>query len=107
MKQLRTLILLALLAGCARTSREFVQGNVRIDLPVIRELGPPALEDGGTLEIAIRDAKGRGFTLFIDHRINSPTPGAIYLNAYPGESNSIRVLDAPGFKQRVGDFDYH
>ena len=67
----------------------------------------PAISDGGTLQVHIIDAVGKEFIIFIDYRMESPTPGAIYLDAYPGERNSIRVLDEQGFKQKVGDFGYH
>jgi len=98
------------LAGCTSTphaTQDFVQGRIHIVPPITRLLGSPAIEDGGTLQVPIRDAKGREFVLFIDHRIESPTPGAIYLNAYPTERHSIRVRDVPEFKRKVGDFDYH
>ena len=61
----------------------------------------PAISDGGTLQVHIIDAVGKEFIIFIDYRMESPTPGAIYLDAYPGERNSIRVLDEQGFKQKV------
>ena len=107
MKHGQLLVASVLLAGCASPHREFVQGDIRILPPVTRNLGPPAISDGGTLVVPIRDANGRDFTIFIDHRMQSPSPGAIYLNAYPGEHNSIRVHDATEFKAKVGDFDYH
>jgi hypothetical protein len=111
MKRLRLPVLLALLAGCTKAAPEFVQGDIQIAPPVTGSGGRPldefaeVIKDGGTLEIPIRDAKGREFTIFIDHRFRTVTPGAIYLNAYPGRSNSIRVLDVRDFKQKVGDFD--
>ncbi|PYJ58060.1 MAG: hypothetical protein DME24_17545 [Verrucomicrobia bacterium] len=111
MKPLHVVILTSLLAGCSSAHRDyewhFIQGKIRIVPPVTRNLGPPAIGDGGTLQVHINDAVGKEFIIFIDHRIESPTPGAIYLNAYPGEGNSIRVLDERSFKQKVGDFDYH
>jgi hypothetical protein len=85
--------------------QDFVQGKIRIVPPVTRLEGPPNVTDGGTREVPIRDATGKEFLLFIDHRIESPTPGAIYLNAYPTERHSVRVRDVPEFKKKVGDFD--
>jgi len=109
MKRLQLLVLSAVLAGCTSARhdpQDFVQGRIRIVPPVTRLVGPPAESDGGTLNVPIRDAKGREFLLFIDHRIESPTPGAIYLNAYPTKRNSIRVHNVADFKRKVGDFDY-
>jgi len=104
----------AVLVGCAGTGREFVQGSTRILPPIIQETNSHenlvlrAYNDGGTRQILIHDARGRAFHIFIDHRIDSPTPGKIYLNAYPGESNRVRVLHQGEFKQKVGDVDrYH
>jgi hypothetical protein len=104
MKQLQLLIVVALSAGCAKPGPEFVQGNVRITTPVKKRDSATAM-DGGTEFISIRDAKGRVFEVYIDHRLGTWTPGAIYLNAYPGKSNSVQVLDVRDFKQKVGDFD--
>ena len=110
MKRLQLLAIGLVLAGCKSAPpdpQEFVQGRVRIAPPVTWLPGPPAINDGGTRQVLIRDAKGREFVLYIDHRIKSPTPGAIYLNAYPTERGSIQVRDVPEFKRKVGDFDYH
>ena len=106
MKRLYMVFLTALLAGCSSAhrdnGRDFVQGKIRIVPPVTRNVGPPAISDGGTLQVHIIDAVGKEFIIFfIDYRMESPTPGAIYLDAYPGERNSIRVLDEQGFKQKV------
>ena len=107
MIRLQLLVFTLVFAGCASPPQDFVQGRIRIVPPVTRLLGSPAIGDGGTLQVVIRDAKGREFVFFIDHRIESPTPGAIYLNAYPTQRNSIRVRDVLDFKTKVGDFDYH
>jgi len=107
MLRLSLLVLTGMVWGCTSAPQDFVQGSIRIVPPVTRLLGPPAISDGGTLQVPIRDAKGREFVLFIDHRMESPTSGAIYLNAYPTERGSIRVRDVPEFKRKVGDFDYH
>jgi len=108
--RLQLLMLCLVFAGCTSTppdARDFVQGKIHIAPPVTRLLGSPAISDGGTLQVPIRDRNGREFVLFIDHRIESPTPGAIYLNAYPTDRNSIRVRDISDFKSKVGDFDDH
>ncbi len=114
---------------------DFVQGQIRITPPVTREKdrrGEPIFSiynDGGTRRIPIRDAKGRSFDVFIDHRIGHSDPsyeidlsksnsvrvvhppksmrtdGQIYLNAYPGETNSVRVIHPDEFKRKVGNFD--
>jgi hypothetical protein len=110
MTPLKMLVLIVVLGGCAsgpQDSREFVQGKIRIVAPVTQLPRAPAISDGGTLAVPIRDAKGKEFTLFIDHRMESPTPGTIYLNAYPGERGSVRVHETAEFKRKVGDFDYH
>ena len=105
MTRLQVLMVVALCAGCTNAGPGFVQGTIRIATPVTWETNKIAkFWDGGTLLIPIRDAEGRLFDVYIDHRLESPTPGAIYLKGYPGESNSIRVLDAVGFRREVGDY---
>ena len=108
MKSLYLIIVAGLCVGCTKAGQEFVQGSIRIATPVTRETGKGGkIHDGGSLLIPIRDAKGREFWIFIDHGIDSPTPGAIYLDvgpeAYP--PSRIRVIDVQGFKQTVGDYD--
>ena len=82
MKPLHVVILTSLLAGCSSAHRDyewhFIQGKIRIVPPVTRNLGPPAIGDGGTLQVHINDSVGKEFIIFIDHRIESPTPGAIF-----------------------------
>jgi hypothetical protein len=51
-----------------------------------------ALEDGGTQPGRFTDARGRTFDFYIDHRIGTTTPGAIYLNA-PAEAEKC-----PGYR---------
>jgi|ERR1035441_322814 hypothetical protein len=104
MRRLQVLIVAALCAGCAKAGPEFVQDPIRIATPV-KKRETAVAADGGTVFTSIRDARGKVFEVYVDHRLNSPTPGAIYLNAYPGKSNSVRVLDAQDFKQKVGGFD--
>ncbi len=60
------------------------------------------LEDGGTQPGGFTDAAGRAFGFYIDHRIGTKTPGAIYLNAYPGERGSVRIRNEAEFKQKLG-----
>jgi len=125
MKPIQALMLVVLLAGCASPKgdfsriqlppavtpeRDFVQGNIRITPPVTLQRlpnGEPAIgidSDGGTRGARIRDADGRAFTVIIDHKIDTPTPGAIYLYR-PGQPDKVRVLREDQFKQKIGDFD--
>ena len=59
------------------------------------------MEDGGTTQYAIKDAAGKSFDVFIDYRLGTKTPGAIYLVAYPGEAHSVRVTNEIEFRKRV------
>jgi hypothetical protein len=98
-------------SSTATTSSDFVQEGILITPPVTRERdshSQPVVwiyHDGGTRRVPIRDAQRRSFDVFIDHKIGTTTPGAIYLNAYPAETNSVRVVHPNEFKQKVGDFD--
>ena len=97
------LILLAVsLVGCVRTdSSAFIQGSIRI-VPPVQQIGLGAvMEDGGTTQYAIKDAAGKSFDVFIDHRLSTKTPGAIYLIAYPGETHSVRVTNDVEFRKIV------
>jgi hypothetical protein len=106
MKVMQILIVAAICAGCAKASPDFVQGTIRIATPVVRQSGKGGgIHDGGTLWIPILDARGRAFDIYIDYRIGTQSPGAIYVNNYPGLSNSVRILDVSDFKRKVGDFD--
>lgn len=60
------------------------------------------INDGGTKWIKITDAEGKKFDVYIDHRIDTTTPGSIYLIDYPGKSNSVRVVDQRDFEQKIG-----
>lgn len=90
----------------------FVQNDIKIVPPVTREGYDPVaqtyklnlINDGGTRWIKITDAEGKPFDIYIDHRIGSTTPGAIYLNASPGKTNSVRVLNEPEFRRKMGVF---
>ena len=102
MKTILALIALALLVGCAHTpTSDFVQGSIRITPPIKKDqIQSAVIEDGGTAPGRLIDAKGRVFDYYIDHRIGTKTPGAIYLLAYPGEG-SVRVENETEFKQKL------
>ena len=104
MKPIQTAIFLALLTGCAhQPSQDFVQGNLRITPPIQQDaLSYALLSDGGTQPGRFTDARGRVFEFFIDHHIGTKTPGAIYLNAYPGEPHSVQVKNEAEFRQKLG-----
>src|SRR5882757_1061670 len=103
MKAILALISLALFAGCAHSISPFVQNDIRIVPPVKQEHDRQGdrvatlVNDGGTKWIKITDAEGKIVEVYIDHRIDSKTPGAIYLNAYPGGTNSVRVANQREF----------
>jgi len=104
---------IALCAGCAHTSTPFVQGSIRIVPPIARDgsdktgqlLTETAFNDGGTKLVQITDADGKKFHVYIDHRIDSSTPRAIYLIDYPGRPNSVLVTNQQSFKQTIGEFE--
>ena len=104
MKTTLALTTVALLVGCAYTpTRDVVQGSVRITPPIkMDQTGFAIIEDGGTSPGRFTDAKGRVFDFYIDHRIGTQTPGAMYLNAYPGKRKSVRVKNEAEFKQKLG-----
>ncbi len=95
-------ILAVLLIGCTKThTGDFVQGRLKI-VPPIQRSGPGAvMEDGGTTMFTIKDAVGKSFDIYIDHRLGTKTPGAIYLAAYPSDSHSVRVTNEAEFRQKV------
>ncbi len=101
---------MALCAGCATATSPFVQNDIRIVPPVTQEGHDKATQtgkitlfnEGGTQWIKIIDAEGKQFDVYIDHRIGSTTPGAIYLHAYPDKSNSVQVLNEREFKRKIG-----
>ncbi|HTR43593.1 MAG TPA: hypothetical protein VMH87_18425 [Pseudomonadales bacterium] len=86
------------------SSPDYIQGSIRITPPIHTEFSLWALSDGGTLNGTITDAKGRTFPVFIDHRLRTKTPGAIYLMAYPNESGSVLIRNEQEFKQKL---DWH
>jgi hypothetical protein len=111
MKTTIALMFLTLFAGCTHTISPFVQNNIKIVPPVEQQHNPQGLlvvtafNDGGTKCIKITDAEGKTFDIYIDHRIDSKTPGAIYLNAYPEETNSVKILSQQEFIQKIGTFE--
>lgn len=99
--------------GCTHTHAPYIQAGIRIVPPVTRD-GYDAktqtttmisYNDGGTKLVKITDATGQKFDVYTDHRIDTMTPGAIYLLDYPGKSNSVPVIDPRDFKKKIGDFE--
>jgi hypothetical protein len=113
MKALLAIGVLALCVGCANTHGPFVQDGIRIVSPVTqdghdqdtRAFTVSIFNDGGTRRIKITDAEGKKFDVYIDHRIDTKTPGAVYLIDYPGKPNSVRIVNQWEFKQKVGELE--
>ena len=102
MYRLFKLLLVCCLMGCASTQvRPFVQDNLVVTPPVA--IGSPAFAlDGGTAAFIITDATGKRFAAYIDHRCGEPQyDGQVWLNGYPGETNSIMITDRKGFIKRI------
>ncbi len=107
------ILCIALCVSCAHTHGPFIQDGIRIVPPVTREGRDKAAQtvsvtefnDGGTRLIKITDAVGQKFDVYIDHRIDTKTPGAIYLIDYPGNSNSVRVVDQKDFHSKIGELE--
>jgi len=97
-------ISVSLLAGCVSApSNDFVQGTIRITPPVQFDPTPmPLAADGGTFGSSFIDARGRKFDYYIDHRLGTKTPGAIYLFDYPGRWRSVRIKNEAELKQKLG-----
>ncbi len=99
---------LVLLAACAHTdNKDFVEGSIRmirITPPIQKDTTVQyvVFNDGGTQPGQFTDAKGRTFQYYIDHRIGTKTPGAIYLNAYPGDAGSVRIRNEAEFRKKLG-----
>ena len=106
--------LLCLLVGsCVTQPRLFVQGDIRIVLPARQETDEQGhtpfkiWNDGGTTQISVVDAEAHKFDVYFDHRLRGTSsnfvrgPGTIYLNGYPGTSNSVLVIDQERFKKTV------
>jgi hypothetical protein len=93
----------------------FIQGNIRIVPPVeqvkTKEGSTPTdgmVNDGGTTWLTIIDSKGKKFDVYFDRRfrvengrIVGNEPGTIYLNAYPGDSNAVMVINQAEFRSKV------
>ncbi len=102
MKTALLLIVWVFLAGSIRAhAGDFVQGSIRIT-PPIKKADIARMKDGGTQSCKITDAKGRDFKLFVDHRLQTKTPGEIYLYAYPGRTNSVPIKKSATFRQILG-----
>src|SRR6185503_13948098 len=115
MKKFAPLLLLALCTGCASTTGPFVQNDIRIVPPVTDEgydsatgtLKLNIFADGGARYVTIKDAEGNRFEVYIDRRLDSTTRGAIYLNAYPDKTNSVRVINEREFRRKIGALERH
>jgi hypothetical protein len=83
--------------------QDFVQGSIRISPPIQKDTNVQFLPfgDGGTTPGRFTDAKGREFKFYIDHRYQTKTPGAIYLNAHPNTPGSVLVTNEAEFRQRL------
>jgi hypothetical protein len=89
-------------AGCARTqTRELVQGAITIT-PPLQRLDMGVLEDGGSEVGTFRDVKGRTFHVFIDYRLGTKAPGAVYLNGRPDDPKSILFTNGAALKHMLG-----
>jgi hypothetical protein len=102
MKPKATLTLMVLLAGCMDTAtKDLIQGDIRLT-PPIENLGLGVLEDGGSMTGRFKDASGRTFDVFIDYRLGTKSPGAVYLNGRPGDLKSVRFTNGVVIKQMLG-----
>lgn len=92
-----------ILAGCASApGTDFVQGRIRITPPIQFDQTPtPVMADGGTFGSSFIDAKGRKFDYYIDHRLDTKTPGAMYLFNYPGRWRSVRIKNEADFRHKL------
>ncbi len=102
MKTATLIILTALSAGCAKTSSsDFVQDGIRIVLPIRNVSQQAAFQDGGTIEFSLIDGAGKTVLFYVDHRLETKTPDAIYLVAYPDKAHSVRVTNEVEFRKIV------
>jgi hypothetical protein len=97
------IILAAVLAGCAKTATSdfVVQDGIKIAVPIRNVSQLAAFQDGGTMEFRLTDGAGKKMLFYEDHRLQSKTPGAIYLFAHPNKTNSIRVTNEVEFRKIV------
>ena len=109
MKTLFAIGLMVACGGCADLQGPFVQNGIRI-VPPVKQDGSGTgshtftlniFNDGGTRWIKITDAECNKFDVYVDHRIETRTPNALYLFAYPGKSNSLRVVNQREFKRKI------
>jgi hypothetical protein len=102
MKTATLIILAALSAGCSKTSTsDFVQDGIRIVLPIRNVSQRAAFQDGGTIEFSLTDGAGKTVLFYVDHRLETKTPDAIYLVAYPDKAHSVRVTNEVEFRKIV------
>ena len=96
------LAFLLVLAGCMRRqTKELVQGAITIT-PPLQRLEMLVAEDGGSVEGHFKDAKGRMFQIFIDYRLGTKTPGAVYLGGEPGDPKAVFITNGAAIKQMLG-----
>ena len=111
-----TFLLCIFCVSCTPERASFTQGDLRIALPVTEDGYDTVthshpmymINDGGTRLVKITDAVGNRFDIYIDHRISvipsgglKTESGTIWLNAYPGSTNALRVNDQKGFRLKV------
>src|ERR1017187_10546382 len=102
MKAVTLILIGAFLTGCATsTTSDFVQGSIKI-IPPVHRIGNCAIySDGGTIMCVVEDATGKSFNIYYDHRLQTKTPGSIYLLAHPNEKGSVRVKNEVEFRAKV------
>ncbi len=63
-----------------------------------------SIKDGGTKPGRFTDAKGRVIDYYIDHRLNTKTPGDIYLYHYPDEYfwSYVHIKNKAEFIKKLG-----
>lgn len=108
----------SLVAGCSSSrplasvrtqtgaTNAFIQNGIKI-VPPLRyaHLSTAGSDDGGTTSGSLTDAAGMTFRFYVDHRIDTKTPGDIYLNAHPSDPKSVHVLDQQKFREKIGHFE--
>ncbi|MCO5052298.1 MAG: hypothetical protein M9920_08345 [Verrucomicrobiae bacterium] len=106
MKSLFVLMLMLLLTGCLHlpSKNDFVQGWTRITPPIQMGTAGGYLFDGGTRCGRFTDAKGRVIDFYIDDRIDTKTPGDIYLYHYPDQYfwSHVRIKNKAEFIRKLG-----
>lgn len=103
---------LMLFVSCATydgvTEASFVQDEVEISLPVLPvkladgNIVYRAFMDGGTVGVTVRDAKGRIFVIYHNHRIGfKNTWGDFYVHNLPGLPGAVHIRDKKRFQKSV------